>query len=122
MANIILHPIGYVQNQVEEKKDTAWGGDVSTMRNAFRPTAEKQAKINVMLAKIVEVEGIAVTDEELNAEYESLASQYSLELDKVKGMVPAEEIKANLETRKAVRVIVDAAVAVAPKAETETEE
>ena len=31
MADIILHPIGYVQNQVEEKKDTAWGGDVSTI-------------------------------------------------------------------------------------------
>ena len=98
------------------------GGDVSTMRNAFRPTAEKQAKINVMLAKVVEVEGISVTEDDMAAEYESLASQYSLELDKIKDMVPAEEIKANLETRKAVRVIVDAAVAVAPKAEAETEE
>ena len=32
------------------------GGDVSTMRNAFRPAAEKQAKISVTLEKIVEVE------------------------------------------------------------------
>ena len=98
------------------------GGDVSTMRNAFRPTAEKQAKINVTLAKIVEVEGIEVTEEDMTAEYEALAAQYSLELDKVKGMVPAEEIKAGLETRKAVHVIVDAAVATAPKAEAATEE
>ena len=98
------------------------GGDVSTMRNAFRPTAEKQAKINVTLAKIVEVEGIEVTEEDMTAEYEALAAQYSLELDKGKGMVPAEEIKAGLETRKAVRVIVDAAVATAPKAEAATEE
>ena len=98
------------------------GGDVSTMRNAFRPTAEKQAMINVTLAKSVEVEGIEVTEEDMTAEYEALAAQYSLELDKVKGMVPAEEIKAGLETRKAVRVIVDAAVATAPKAEAATEE
>ena len=34
-------------------------------------------------------------------------------------MVPAEEITASLKTRKAVKVIVDSAVAVAPKAETE---
>ena len=34
------------------------GGDVSTMRNAFRPAAEKQAKISVTLEKIVEVEGL----------------------------------------------------------------
>ena len=93
------------------------GGDMNTIRNAFRPAAEKQAKTNVMLAKIVEVEGLTVTEEDIAAEYESLAATYSLELDKVKSMVPVEEIKANLETRKAVKVIVDNAVAVAPKAE-----
>jgi trigger factor len=93
------------------------GGDLATMRNAFRPAAEKQAKINVTLEKIAEVEAIAVTDEDLNAEYEALASQYQLELDKVKGMVPAEEITASLKVRKAIKVIVDNAVAVAPKTE-----
>ncbi|MBQ9761634.1 MAG: trigger factor [Oscillospiraceae bacterium] len=93
------------------------GGDVSTMRNAFRPAAEKQAKINVTLEKIGEVENIEVTEDEINAELESLASQYQLELDKVKSMVPVEEITASLKTRKAVKVIVDSAVAVAPKAE-----
>lgn len=93
------------------------GGDVSTMRNAFRPVAEKQAKTNVTLAKIVEVEGITVSQEEMDAEYESLAKQYELEVDKVKSMVPAEEIKTSLETRKAVKVVVDSAVAIAPKKE-----
>ena len=98
------------------------GGDMNTMRNAFRPAAEKQAKINVTLEKIIEVEGITVSDEDVDAEYASLAEQYSLELDKVKGMVPAEEIQTSLKTRKAVKVIVDSAKAVAPKAEEKTEE
>ena len=93
------------------------GGDVSTMRNAFRPAAEKQAKINVTLEKIGEVESIIVSEDEINAELESLAAQYQLELEKVKSMVPVEEITASLKTRKAVKVIVDSAVAVAPKAE-----
>ena len=93
------------------------GGDLNTMRNAFRPAAEKQAKANVTLAKIVEVEGIEVTEEDMNAEFEALAKQYELELDKVKEMVPAEEVKASLENRKVVKTIVDSAVAVAPKAE-----
>ncbi len=93
------------------------GGDMNTMRNAFRPAAEKQAKINVTLTKIIETEGISATDEEIEAEYESMAKQYELELDKVKDMVPAEEIKSSLETRKVVKVIVDSAVAVAPKKE-----
>ena len=93
------------------------GGDVSTMRNAFRPAAEKQAKVNVTLAKIVEVEGITVSDEEMAAEYEALAKQYELEVEKVKEMVPAEEVKSSLENRKVIKTIVDSAVAVAPKAE-----
>ena len=97
------------------------GGDMNTMRNAFRPTAEKQAKINVTLAKIVEVEGITVSDDEISAEYAELASNYSMEVEKIKTMVPESEIKSSLETRKAVKVIVDSAVA-APKAEEKTEE
>ena len=93
------------------------GGDVNTMRNAFRPAAEKQAKANVTLNKIIEAESITVEEQEIDAEYENLAKQYELELDKVKSMVPADELKNSLQTRKAIKVIVDSAVAVAPKTE-----
>ena len=93
------------------------GGDVSTMRNAFRPTAEKQAKINLTLEKIAEAEGIEVTDEDLNAEFEALAKQYELEVEKVKELIDAAEVKASLKFRKATKVITESAVAVAPKAE-----
>ena len=98
------------------------GGDLNTMRNAFRPAAEKQAKITVTLEKIAEVEGVEVSEEDLNAEFEAMAKQYSLEVEKVREMVPVEEVKAGLKTRKAVKVIVDSAVAVAPKVEEKTEE
>ena len=98
------------------------GGDVNTMRNAFRPTAEKQAKISVTLEKIVEVEGITVTEDEINAEIESMAAQYELAVDKIKEMVPVDEITESLKTRKAVKLITDTAVAVAPKAEEKPQE
>ena len=93
------------------------GGDMKTMRNAFRPAAEKQAKINVTLAKIEEVESIDATEDEVNAEYDELAKQYSLENEKVRSMVPEEEIKAGIKSRKAKAVITESAVAVAPKVE-----
>ena len=95
------------------------GGDMSTMRNAFRPAAEKQAKANVTLAKIVEVEGITASDEDIAAEYEAMAKQYELEVEKIKGMVPVEEVKTSLETRKAIKILVENAVPVAPKAKEE---
>ena len=95
------------------------GGDLNTMRNAFRPGAEKQAKVNVTLAKIVEVEGITVTDEEMAQEFEAMAKQYEMDVDKIKSMVPETELKTSLETKKAIKVIVDSAVAVAPNAKEE---
>lgn len=97
------------------------GGDVSTMRSAFRPAAEKQAKISVTLEKIVEAEGITVSDEEIEAEFEALAKQYELDVAKVKEMVPMNELTGSLTTRKASKVITESAVAVAPKAEEKTE-
>ena len=93
------------------------GGDLNTMRNAFRPQAEKQAKISVTLEKIVEVEGLEVTEAEIEAECETLAKQYELEVSKIKEMVPMNELTESLKVRKATKVIVDSAVAVAPKAE-----
>ena len=93
------------------------GGDINTMRNAFRPAAEKQAKISVTLEKIVEVEGLSVTDEEIEAEFEALAKQYELEVAKIKEMVPMNELTSSLTVRKATKLIVDSAVAVAPKTE-----
>ena len=87
------------------------GGDLNTMRNAFRPTAEKQAKINVTLTKIIETEGLAASEEEIEAEYEAMAKQYELEVSKVKEMVALDELKATIENRKAVKIIVDSAVA-----------
>ncbi|MBR5284460.1 MAG: trigger factor [Clostridia bacterium] len=87
------------------------GGDVNTMRNAFRPQAEKQAKVNVTLTAIIEAEGIKATEEDMAAEYESIAKQYELEVEKVKAMIPAEELVASIENRKAIKTITESAVA-----------
>ena len=98
------------------------GGDLKTMRDAFRPTAEKQSKISVTLEKIAEVENLTVSEEELEEEFQSMAKQYEMEAAKIKEMVPVEELTESLKTRKAVKIIVDNAIAVAPKAEEKTEE
>ena len=87
------------------------GGDLNTMRQAFKPVAEKQALSSVVIAKVAEVEGISVSDEELEAEFAEMAKAYELEIEKIKEMVPTEEIKANLQTRKTVKFLVDNAVA-----------
>ena len=87
------------------------GGDLNTMRQAFKPMAEKQALSNLVITKVAEVEGITVSDEELEAEFAEMAKAYELEIEKIKEMVPVEEIKSNLQTRKTVKFLVDNAVA-----------
>ena len=87
------------------------GGDMNTMRQAFKPAAQKQALSAVVLEKVAEVEGISVSEEELEAEYAELAKSYELEIEKIKEMVPTEEIKENLQSRKTVKFLVENAVA-----------
>ncbi len=105
-----------------EQYASMMGGDLATMRNAFRPGAEKQAKADVVLDAIIKAEALEVTEEEIEAEYKNLSETYSMDLDKVKAAVPAEGMKTDLLTRKAVALIADSAVAVAPKAAEATEE
>ena len=87
------------------------GGDLNTMRQAFKPMAEKQALSKLVIAKVAEVEAITVSDEELEAEFAEMAKAYELEIEKIKEMVPAEEIKENLASRKTVKFLVENAVA-----------
>ena len=87
------------------------GGDMNTMRQAFRPMAEKTAKQNVVLEKIAEVEGLSVSEEEIEAELQKMAESYELELAKIKEMVPVEEITESLKSRKTVAFLVENAVA-----------
>ena len=87
------------------------GGDLNTMRQAFKPMAEKQALSNLVITKVAEVEGISVSDEELEAEFAEMAKAYELEVEKVKEMVPTEEIRENLKSRKTVKFLVENAVA-----------
>ena len=87
------------------------------MRQAMRPNAERQVKTQVMLAKIAEVEGLEIPDDEIEAEYNHLAAVYSMDVADVKARMGAEDVKTDLLARKAGNLIAENAVAVAPKTE-----
>ena len=98
------------------------GGDMSRLRDSFRPMAENNVKANVLIAQVIEEEHIEVTDEEVEAEVAKLAEQYKMEADKVKEYLPVDSIKSDLSYRKAVQLIADSAIPVAPQTETPAEE
>ena len=98
-----------------------FGGEAK-MRETMKPNALRQVKTQVMLAKIAEVEGIEITDEEIEDEYRRLAAAYSMDVEDVKARMGAEDVKTDLLARKAGALIADNAVAVEPPAAEETNE
>ena len=83
---------------------------VDDFKKSFRPQAEMQVKYRLALEKIAELEKFEISDEDVEKEYARLAEQYSVEEDRVKAMIPAEELKKDLAVGKAVDFIKDNAV------------
>ncbi len=83
--------------------------DVAEFRKNFRPQAERSVKVRLALEKIVELENIVPTADDIKEEYEKLAKQYNMEADKLKGMVPEEELVKDIAVSKAIALVKDAA-------------
>ena len=81
-----------------------------SIRAQLRPQAEKQVKIRLALEKIAVLENVDATEDEINDEYSRIAATYSVELDEVKKMIAAEDIKADLLTAKAMEIVKSNAV------------
>ena len=78
------------------------GQTLETLREQFKPMAERQVKTRLALEKIVELEAITASDEEVEAEYENLATAYGMKAEEVKKYVEADAVKADLCVKKAV--------------------
>ncbi len=78
-------------------------------KEQIRPSALKRVKVELALEKIAELESVEVNEEEINNEYNTVATTYSVELDYVKTNIPEEEIKHTLVMRKTLELVKDAA-------------
>ena len=93
------------------------GTDINTFRESNRATAEKQTKSEVLLAAVAEAEGLTITDEEVEAELQSMADAYSMKLEDVKKVITdTTGIKSDMLNRKTVNFIKENAVVAKPKA------
>ena len=81
------------------------GLTLEALRAQMRPQAEKQVKIRLALEKIAELEALTVTDDEVAAEYKRIAEAYNVPEDQVKGMIAAEDIKADLLVAHAMDLV-----------------
>lgn len=90
------------------------GGNLDALRDSMKGMAEAKVKQMVLLDAVAEAEKVEVTADDIAEEYKKLADSYKMDEEKVKQMLSEDDVKGNLESRKAAKLIVDAAVAVAP--------
>lgn len=78
---------------------------IDEFKQTFRPQAEMQVKYRLALEKIVELEAIKVDEAEIDAQFEKMAADYGVEIERVKAAVPASEIEKDIAVGKAVDFI-----------------
>ena len=89
------------------------GMDMNQFRSVFTPQALRQVKIRLALEKIAELEGMDITEEDLNAEFDKLAENNKMDIAKVKELLAADDLKADMLCQKANDFVIANAVAVA---------
>ena len=93
------------------------GTTIQGLREQSREGAVQQIRNTLLLEKVAEEENIQVSDEELEEEYQTMAKEYDMDVEKVKEYLPLEDLRKEKQLQKAMDLIVDNAVATEPKAE-----
>lgn len=86
------------------------GMTMDSLKTTYREQAEKQVKLRLALEKVVELEAIEPTEEEIEQEFAHIGEHYNMPVETVKQYIHAEDIKLDVAVGKAVDLIKDSAV------------
>ncbi|WP_251920989.1 trigger factor [Pediococcus acidilactici] len=86
------------------------GSSEDQLRQQLSEGAENRVKTTLVLEAIVEAEKIDPSDDELDAEYKSLAEQYNMEEKAVRSALTADMVKHDVAIKQAVDLIKDSAI------------
>lgn len=107
-VDTIVQDFGYrlqMQGMGLEQYLKMTGTEMGAFRAMFQSQAERQVKTRLALQKVVELEGITVSDKELEEEYAKMAEQYKMEVEKVKAIVSKEALEGDLKISNALEFI-----------------
>ena len=107
-VDTIVQDFGYrlqMQGMGLEQYLKMTGTEMGAFRAMFKDQAERQVKTRLALQKVVELEGITVSDKELEEEYAKMAEQYKMEVEKVKAIVYKEALEGDLKISNALEFI-----------------
>lgn len=107
-VDTIVQDFGYrlqMQGMGLEQYLKMTGTEMGAFRAMFKDQAERQVKTRLALQKVVELEGITVSDKELEEEYAKMAEQYKMEVEKVKAIVSKEALEGDLKISNSLEFI-----------------
>lgn len=85
------------------------GGNMDALRESMKDQAEARVKGSLVLEAVAAAEGLEVTDEDVDKEFEKMSNMYQMEVEQIKAFYPAEgikEMKNGLKIQKAVDFLV----------------
>ena len=86
------------------------GMTLDSLREQMRPQAERQVKARLALEKIAALENIEATEDDINEEYNNIATAYGIEIEQVKESIEADAIAADMKVKKALDFVKEKAV------------
>lgn len=84
------------------------GQDENALKEQMKEDASKRVKTNLVLEAISEAENVEVTEEDINAELENMASMYQTDVENLKQMLGGntDAVEEDLKIKKAIDFLV----------------
>ncbi|MBR3422403.1 MAG: trigger factor [Ruminococcus sp.] len=86
------------------------GMDEDSLRDTYRERAESEVKLRLALEKIAELEGLEVSEEEINNGLSEIAAANNVDVETIKRFIPLGDYTADMKVQKAVELVKENAV------------
>ena len=86
------------------------GMTMDSLKTTYREQAEKQVKLRLAFEKIVVLEGLEATEEDIEAEFAKIGEMYGMPVETVKQYIRPEDVKLDVQVSKAADLVKNSAV------------
>ena len=83
---------------------------LETLRENFAPQAKQQVRIRLALETVAKEEGLTANEDELEAEYKTIAESYKMPVERIKAIIPSDGLEKDIVVRKAIDFVKSSAV------------
>lgn len=90
------------------------GMDEAKLLEDAKEPALRQVRMDLAVAAIIKAENISVTDEDIEAEYKTMAEKYGMDIEVVKKYITKDQVEDQVKSQKAIDIVVNSATATKP--------